>query len=184
MEDQPGHLHWERPGVVLCPDTSAPRRRPAVPVGPGSDRDRRLRRSIPRVRPHRQPLYAYPRIPGGLRKDRIGRLESARPPMTVSRRAWGWPARSSRPGCPRPAGGSHCAVRSARDRALGSRAGDRRHLRLHQLLRQPAHRLAQHVGVLVSQHLCRPARPRSSCHVGHRGAPLVGTEAPTILSPR
>jgi hypothetical protein len=57
-------------------------------------------------------------------------------------------------------------------------------LGLHQLLGQPAHGLAQPIGVLVSQHLAHQLGHAHPAHVGHRGAPLVGTKAPTILSPR
>jgi hypothetical protein len=66
--------------------------------------------------------------------------------------AVGWPVRSSRPGCPRPAGGSRYVAPPAPGCARRSRPQ-------------------------------RPPLPQLA-HVGHRGAPLVGTEAPTILSPR
>jgi hypothetical protein len=57
-------------------------------------------------------------------------------------------------------------------------------LGLHQLLGQPAHGLAQHIGVLIGQHLADQLAHAHPAHVGHRGAPPVGSEAPTILSPR
>jgi hypothetical protein len=57
-------------------------------------------------------------------------------------------------------------------------------LGLHQLLSQPAHGLAQHVGVLVSKHLADQLAHAHPAHVGHHGAPLVGSKAPTILGPR
>ena len=37
---------------------------------------------------------------------------------------------------------------------------------------------------LVGQHLADQLSHAHPAHVGHRGAPLVGTEALTILSPR
>src|SRR4029453_14664634 len=43
---------------------------------------------------------------------------------------------------------------------------------------------AEHIGVLVGQHLAQQFLDAHPAHVGHRGAPLVGSEAPTILSPR
>jgi hypothetical protein len=45
------------------------------------------------------------------------------------------------------------------------------------------HGLAQHVGVLIGQHLVHRFLDAHPAHVGHRGALPVGTEAPTILSP-
>src|SRR5512132_740310 len=63
-------------------------------------------------------------------------------------------------------------------------AGGLGDLGLHQLLSQPDHSLAQHVGVLVGQHLADQLAHAHPAHLGHRGAPLVGTKAPTILSPR
>jgi hypothetical protein len=56
-------------------------------------------------------------------------------------------------------------------------------LDFHQLLGQPDHGLAQHIGVLVGQHLAHQFLDPHPAQVGHRGAPLVGTEAPTILKP-
>jgi hypothetical protein len=56
-------------------------------------------------------------------------------------------------------------------------------LGLHQLLGQPAHGLPQHIGVLIGQHLADQLPHAHPAHVGHRGAPLVGTKAPTILKP-
>jgi hypothetical protein len=62
-------------------------------------------------------------------------------------------------------------------------AGSRPHLSLYQLLRQSAHGIAQHVGVVIGQHLADQLAHAHPAHVGNRGAPLVGSEAPTILKP-
>jgi hypothetical protein len=43
--------------------------------------------------------------------------------------------------------------------------------------------LAQHIGVLIGQHLAQQFLDAHPAHVGHRGARLVGSEAPTILKP-
>jgi hypothetical protein len=46
-------------------------------------------------------------------------------------------------------------------------------LDLHQLLHQPAHALAQHIGVLVDQHLPDDLLDRHPVCSGHRRCPLV-----------
>jgi hypothetical protein len=48
-----------------------------------------------------------------------------------------------------------------------------RDLRLHQLLRDPAHRLAQHVGVILQQHLPDDLLDRHPVHSGHLSASFV-----------
>jgi len=97
-----------------------------------------------------------------------GRAALAQPAAT-----WSWTAPGSRCGV-RPAPG--CAGRSRRRR--------RGHLSVHQLLRQPAHSLAQHIGVLVSQHLADQFAHAHPAHVGHPQDPATPQDATLLRPPR